>query len=150
MAELFSEKHIFLKQDLNSKEQVLEFLAQKATDLSLGSDRNKVFEAFQRREEQSSTGMQTGIAMPHAISADILFPGVIYVSLSKPIKGWETFDDTEVNKIIALLAPKNEVKKHLEILSEFAGSLIDDEKRQSLDKCQTAAEVFNLLKIGRN
>jgi PTS system fructose-specific IIA component len=150
MAELFAINHIFLNQDLNSQEQVLDYLAQKAVDLSLGKDRALVFKAFQNREQQSSTGMQNGIAMPHAISADILSPGVIYVSLNKPIEEWETFDDTQVNKIIALLAPKNKVKKHLEILSEFASSLIDDDKRQALDNCQTASEVFNLLNIGRN
>ncbi|MFT9214220.1 PTS sugar transporter subunit IIA [Liquorilactobacillus ghanensis] len=148
MTRLFSLNHIFLNQNLVTKDQVFRYLAQKAVELSLGEDDKLIFDAFQQRELQSSTGMQNGIAMPHAISADILQPGVIYISLSKSINDWVTFDDTKVNKVVALLAPKDEVKQHLETLSEFASSLIDDEKRQSLDKCKTASEVFNLLKLG--
>ncbi|WP_281165182.1 PTS sugar transporter subunit IIA [Liquorilactobacillus sicerae] len=147
MTELFDLNHIYLNQNLSSRQEVLEFISGKAKILMLGKNKDLIFNAFEARENQSSTGMQNGIAMPHAISKDIQYSGVIYVSLIKPLSDWPTFDDSHVDKVIALLAPKNEVKEHLEILSEFASSLIDENKRKALDKCQDKEKVLKILKL---
>lgn len=146
MEDFFSKEHIFLNENINSRDEVLKFISDRAEDLGVGPS-SEVYQAFLERERSASTGMQDGIAMPHAISAAISKSAVIYVKLTDSLTDWETFDDTKVNKIIAMLVPKNGEKRHLQILSNFAASLVDDEKRANLDKLDTVDEIYNFLNI---
>lgn len=146
MSKIFTKDNIFLNEDLKTQDDVLRYVASKAQELQIGT-KDVVYQAFKQREVASSTGMQDGIAMPHAISEKIKRAAVIYVGLEKPLNDWMTFDDTKVDKIIAMLVPSNGTKKHLEIISEFATSLVDEEKRKKLSKLNTVEAVYDFLKI---
>ena len=146
MSKIFTKDNIFLNEDLKTQDDVLRYVASKAQELQIGT-KDVVYQAFKQREVAASTGMQDGIAMPHAISEKIKRAAVIYVGLEKPLNDWMTFDDTKVDKIIAMLVPSNGTKKHLEIISEFATSLVDEEKRKKLSKLNTVEAVYDFLKI---
>lgn len=146
MSGIFTKNNIFLNEDLKTQDDVLRYVASKAQKLQIGA-KDVVYQAFKQREVIASTGMQDGIAMPHAISEKIKRAAVIYVGLEKPLNDWTTFDDTKVDKIIAMLVPSGGTKKHLEIISEFASSLVDEEKRKKLSKLNTVEAVYDFLKI---
>ncbi|MCP0886643.1 PTS sugar transporter subunit IIA [Ligilactobacillus sp. WILCCON 0076] len=147
MTNIFTRENIFLNEDLNSKDEVLLFLSKKAEQLAIVDDYSKVYKAFNNRELESSTGMQDGIAMPHALNDSVKHASIIYIKLKNKLNDWDTFDETKVNKIIAMLVPVNGEKEHLQILAEFAVSLINEEKRQRLERCATIDEVYNFLNL---
>jgi len=146
MNEIFTKNNIFLNKDLATRDEVLLYLAKKAQALQIGP-KQAIYQAFKQREKGASTGMQDGIAMPHAISKEIKRAAVIYVSTKQPIDDWETFDDTKVDKVIAMLVPSDGTKKHLEIISNFATSLVDEAKRKHLAALNSEDEIYSFLKI---
>lgn len=146
MNEIFTKNNIFLNKDLTTRDEVLLYLAKKAQALQIGP-KQAIYQAFKQREKEASTGMQDGIAMPHAISKEIKHAAVIYVGTKQPIDDWETFDDTKVDKVIAMLVPSDGTKKHLEIISNFATSLVDEAKRKHLAALNSEDEIYSFLKI---
>lgn len=146
MTDLFTKSHIFLNERLTNRNSALEYVSKKAESLGVGKW-NDIYEAFKTRESEASTGMLDGIAMPHAISPSINHAAIIYVSLVNEISDWETFDSSNVDKIIAMLVPKDEEKKHLQVISNFATSLVDDEKRAKLDSLNNIDDIYDFLNV---
>lgn len=146
MSELFKKENIFLNKDLKSRDDVLKYVSEQAENLGIGK-KEDIYQSFKDREGEASTGMQDGIAMPHAISEKIENASIIYLTLTNKLSDWETFDDTKVDKVIAMLVPKNGEQQHLEIISNFAASLIDDTKRTELDRLDNIDDIFEFLNV---
>lgn len=122
----FTEEHILLDLSADSQEELFMLLANYAKELGVIEDAKKVSEAFMEREQQFSTGLQEGFAIPHAKSAYVLTPTVLYVQLKQPVP-WETFDDSPVQHVFALLVPVEEAGTlHLEMLSRLATALMEE------------------------
>ncbi|GMC17880.1 hypothetical protein N5D_18570 [Enterococcus faecalis] len=62
------ENHIFLNQQLQTQEDVFHFLAKKSTELEVAQDAQEVFDKLNEREQEGTTGMMNGFAIPHALS----------------------------------------------------------------------------------
>ncbi|AYJ43106.1 PTS sugar transporter subunit IIA [Lactiplantibacillus pentosus] len=145
MTEIFKQDYIFLKEHLKTRDEAFEFIAKQAVTLKFADDEDAILKALYKRENEASTGMQDGIAIPHAISVHLQQPAVLFVRSTTAIQDWPTFDDQPVDQIIAMLVPKNSEQAHLEILANFASALVEDEERQALLKSQTVSEVYNVL-----
>ena len=68
---LISKESIFLNENLTSQEEVFHFIAQKAVVLGVSADENAVYNGLVEREQQGTTGMMDGFAIPHAKSSAI-------------------------------------------------------------------------------
>ncbi|MGM0216002.1 PTS sugar transporter subunit IIA [Enterococcus sp. AZ109] len=122
----FTEEHVLLNVDAQNQTELFVILADYAKELGIVEDTEKVRTAFTEREQQFSTGLQAGFAIPHAKSTYVLAPTVIYVRLKQPIS-WETFDDSLVVNVFALLVPMEDAGTlHLEMLSRLATALMED------------------------
>lgn len=145
MDEIFKKEYIFLNEDFNRRDEAFKFIANQAVKLDFVENSQDILEALYEREDQASTGMQDGIAIPHAILTMLKEPAVLFVRSSSEIQDWPTFDEKPVNQIIAMLVPKNSEQEHLQVLADFAGALIDDDERQALLNSKTVTEIYNVL-----
>ena len=145
MTEIFKQKYIFLKEHFRTREDVFSFIAHKAIELGSADNEDAVLKALYQREKEASTGMQDGIAIPHAISEYLRQPAVLFIRSTTSIQDWPTFDDQPVNQVIAMLVPKNSEQAHLQILANFASALVDDRERQALLESQTVQDVYTVL-----
>ena len=60
---------------------------------------------------------------------------------------WETFDDSEVKNIFALMVPKkDEGTVHLEMLSRLATALLEDEFTQQIQQSEDKTQLVELIK----
>lgn len=122
----FTEEHILLDVSAGSQEELFMSLANYAKELGVVEETEKVSDAFMEREQQFSTGLQEGFAIPHAKSAYVLAPTVLYARLKHSVP-WETFDDSPVQHVFALLVPLEEAGTlHLEMLSRLATALMEE------------------------
>lgn len=79
--------------------------------------------AFNRREEEDSTGCGYGIAIPHAKMDGPITPKVVVAQFDEPVE-WEAIDDLPVKTAICLVMPLNDKDNtHLAIISKFARKL---------------------------
>ncbi|MBU7555439.1 fructose-specific PTS transporter subunit EIIC [Pediococcus ethanolidurans] len=137
--------NIQLNVEVQSRDDVLKYLAQFAVQNGLATDADKVLNKYLKREEEGSTGMQDGIAIPHAQDATIHSSAMLVVKLAHPVE-WQTFDGKPIDTIISFLIPENDSGAHLKYLSNTAKLLTHEDFVQELHQAKTKEEVFNLIK----
>lgn len=124
---MLKEENIFLDKQLKTKEEVLSFIADKAFEKGITDNKNGLLEDLWKREEEYSTGIQDGFAIPHAKSTHVKEAAILYIKTMDEIE-WETLDDSDVKYIFNLLAPaENETNIHLQMLSKIATCLMDED-----------------------
>ena len=81
--------------------------------------RDEVLDALKIREEQVSTGVGYGVAIPHAFS-DKLEKVVAVLGRSKEGIDFESLDQKPVHFVILFLVPKKDYHLHLQTLAAIA------------------------------
>ncbi|NNU15992.1 PTS transporter subunit EIIA [Parvularcula sp. ZS-1/3] len=114
---LIEPSRVLLDVPATCKRSVLERLADRAAD-SFGLPANEVHEKLQERERLGSTGVGSGIAIPHArVQVDHL-QGLV-MRLRQPVD-FEAIDGKPVDIVFLLLAPEADNASHLKALSRVA------------------------------
>lgn len=142
----FKEENILLDVDVASKEELFEVIANYAYQSGYVANEAETCSAFNEREAEYSTGLQDGFAIPHAKSKSVIQPTVLFVRLKQEIE-WETFDESAVKNVFALMVPKeDEGTVHLEMLSRLATALLEAEFIQQVQQSGDKTELVELIK----
>jgi PTS system nitrogen regulatory IIA component len=128
---------------VNNKKQALQELASRAAAMSGRSER-EVFEVLSQRERLGSTGIGSGIAIPHGKLAalDRLFG--LFARLERPID-FEALDGQPVDLMFLLLAPEAAGADHLKALARVARLLRDPEIVKKLRESRDAEALYAVL-----
>ncbi|WP_300926566.1 PTS sugar transporter subunit IIA [uncultured Dubosiella sp.] len=141
MVELIQEKNIFLNKNFQSKNDVLNFISNKAAEYEICDSAAGLYEDLQKREQEFSTGLQDGFAIPHARSSHIKDVSVFFIKSSNELE-WETLDDSKVKYFFALLVPeKNEGNIHLQMISQLATCLLEDDFKNKIKTSDSQSEL---------
>lgn len=143
--DILAKENIFLDVTAASRDEVLNYLANKAKELNLASNTSAVLTKYLAREDEGSTGMEQGIAIPHAQDESITKSAMLVLKLKQPVK-WKTFDDKPVDTIISFLIPEEDSGNHLQYLSNTAKLLTHQQFIDSLHSANTVDEIYNLFK----
>jgi len=74
MMGIIQEEKIFLNQSLTTQKEVFEFLANQAVETGISADEKQVYQRIIERENEGTTGMMDGFAIPHAKDQSISEP----------------------------------------------------------------------------
>ena len=109
------------------------------------SYKEEILESVLKREEEASTGIGHGVAIPHGVvSEGPIIWGAL--GLSKNGIDFESIDDKPVHIIILIVTPRNhKADMHLSILSEISKLLSDDTVLRKVIESKTAAEICDVL-----
>ena len=102
IGDLLAPKGVVLRGGASSKRQALHALSEAASH-ALGIDDAKVFDALMEREALGSTGLGSGVAVPHARLAEIDKVMAVFVRLDTPV-AYDAVDDRPVDLIFGLFA----------------------------------------------
>lgn len=139
-------ENVFVAENFESRDDALSFVSNQAVKAGISDDADAVMNAFLAREEEGTTGMMEGFAIPHAKSDAIKEAAVIVVKDDSGITGWDTMDKAPVNVAIALLIPGAQVgTTHLKILSKVAEALMDETFRATVKDSKDANEIANTI-----
>lgn len=108
------------------------------------NDKEEYKKAILAREAQSSTGLEEGIAIPHAKTSAVKIPSIAF-GLSKNGVDYESLDGEPSKLFFMIAAPANASNTHIEILSKLTTMLLDDEIREKLLEVKTEQEVMDIL-----
>lgn len=146
MKEFVKPAQVLLDLDCATKDEVLSLLSDKALELGITDDRDAVKAAFDAREEEGSTGMMDGFAVPHAKTDAIKDAAVIVTRFVAPIADWESIDGTEITVGIALLVPDAEAgSTHIALLAQIARALMDEGFREVIRTATEPSQVSELI-----
>ncbi|WP_322902162.1 PTS fructose transporter subunit IIABC [Mycoplasmopsis felis] len=144
ISSLFSENTFYLKKDFASKKDALNFFCQ---DLHLNkyvSDSQKANTLFWERENQSSTGIGSQIAMPH-IGDDIVLKNTLFFARVNNLD-WNSLDGQNVKYIFGIVLSKTDRgTSHMKIMQNLSTLLINNEFINELDKVSNYNEFITLI-----
>ena len=116
---------------------------------ALLSDRDVALEAVMAREKTRSTGIGSGIAIPHgkctAVKELIMAIGIA----AEPVD-FASVDDKPVTIVILLVSPVGQTGPHIQALARISRLMLDEEFRQQLEQSPSAQHLYDLLSSREN
>ncbi len=105
---------------------------------------DEVHQALVEREKELSTGMEKGVAVPHA---GVDMPGEALGALGLAPQGipFECLDGEPARIIFLMVTPKAKKLRHLRTLSTIVRVLADEGLRRRLLECTSPEEVIQVL-----
>lgn len=116
-------------------------------ELLSGEDREAILEALHKREEQTSTGIGSGVAIPHAFS-DKLDQVIAVFGRSREGIDFEAIDNAPVRFIVLFMVPEDQYHAHLRTLAAIAKTLTNGQIRERLTEAKDAQEILDILSAG--
>jgi len=104
----------------------------------------EILEAFKTREEQVSTGIGLGVAIPHAFS-DHLDEVIAVFGRSKGGIDFQALDDAPVHFVILFIVPRKEYHLHLQTLAAIAKMFTNREIIRQLGEASDLEEVLKIF-----
>jgi len=130
--------------DSKDKESAIVELIDILNDNGLLLDRNEVLEAVMLRERTRSTGIGSGIAIPHgkckAVKELVMAIGIA----AEPID-FESIDNKPVKIIILLVSPSDQTGPHIQALAKISRLMLDADFKQALEQADSAEQLYELL-----
>lgn len=135
-----------IKLNLNAKNkiEVIDELVDVLYNAGRLNDKDEFRKTILNREEQSSTGLEEGIAIPHGKSSSVKIPTVAF-GLSKDGIDYDSLDGEPSKLFFMIAAPADATDSHIETLSQLTSLLLDDDIREQLLKVKTEQEVLDIL-----
>lgn len=106
--------------------------------------RDEILDALKAREAQVSTGIGSGVAIPHAFS-DELEEVVAVFGRSQAGLDFEALDNAPVHFIILFIVPRKDYHLHLRTLAAIAKMFTNCEIRRQLGLAETRDEILAIL-----
>ena len=105
-------------------------------------------EAYRRevylREEESTTGVGGGIAIPHGKCDAVIRPGLAAMVIPNGVD-FDSLDGEPVHLIFLIAAPNTKDNVHLDVLSKLSVLLMDEQFSEKLRRAKTAEEFLQIV-----
>lgn len=108
------------------------------------SDVEKYRKGVFAREEEGTTGIGMGIAIPHCKSDAVTKAGLAAMVVKDGVD-FESLDGTPAKIIFLIAAPNTEDNVHLQVLSKLSVMLMDDQFTNSLINAGSVDEFLNII-----
>lgn len=144
ITELLKEETVLLKINSQNKMATIDELVDVLNTAGILSDREQYKEAILAREEQSTTGIGDGIAIPHAKDSSVQKAAIAF-GRSEAGVDYESLDGQPSHLFFMIAAPKGANNTHLEALSRLATILMKEEVRQKLMEATSAKAVIDII-----
>lgn len=133
---------LFIKKDFLTKEAILNFLADDY--LNKGLVTNEFKQSLFDREELGSTGLKTGVAIPHADPQTVKETKLSFVTLHSPI----SWGDTKIQLIVLLAIAEENMTEAKELIASIYDLFNSKEEIQWVVNSQTPEELYHRLLRG--
>ncbi|MEM9237133.1 MAG: PTS sugar transporter subunit IIA [Verrucomicrobiota bacterium] len=106
--------------------------------------REEIVASLESREEQVSTGIGHGVAIPHAFSEKIESVSAVFGRSTKGID-FEALDHAPVHYVILFIVPKKDYHLHLQTLAAIAKMFTNGEIRKRLGEADGCDSILEIL-----
>ena len=144
ITDLLDARSILLDASPKSKNEALD----QIVDLMVKSEKINDKEAYRKqvyaREEESTTGIGEGIAIPHGKCDAVTKPGLAAMVVKDGVD-FDSLDGEPVTLMFLIAAPNTEDNIHLDVLSKLSVLLMNEEFTESLRNAKTVEEFMNII-----
>ena len=131
IVDLLSKDSILLNASPKNKAEAIDLLVDLQVKGGKITDREAYKQGILAREENGSTAVGEGIAIPHAKNAAVKAPSLAAMTVPEGVD-YEALDDEPSNLLFMIAAPSDGGDVHLEVLSRLMVILMDEDFRAKL------------------
>lgn len=128
----------------SNKMEIIESLVDLLASSSSIRNRDEVLQAVLKREEQMSTGMKHGIAIPHG-KTDAVKELAACFAISEQDIDFDSMDGKPCRIYVMTVSPLTYTGPHLEFLAEVSDLLKREDLRQGALSAKTSEELYDIL-----
>lgn len=140
---LLTEDSVFSQVNCKSKKGALEKISRIAGE-KLDIDAQGVFNDLIAREKIGSTGVGSGIAIPH-VRIDSSLPATgVFIQCESAID-YDSYDGNKVDILFAIFVPEDCCQQYLATLSEISKKLLNKPYLRQLRNADNDLALFQLL-----
>jgi len=132
---------VTLDLNLSGKGDIFKFLAQNLYDHGRVNNTDMFLKDIYLRESEGVTGLEGGVAIPHARSRYVNYPSLAAARLIKGTTDYESLDGAAIDLIFMIAVPEQSESEYMDILSNLARKLVHADFVESL-KCAKTSEEF--------
>jgi fructose PTS system EIIBC or EIIC component len=144
ITKLLTLETILLSMNSSRKLEAIEELVYILDKADKITDREAFKEAILKRESQSTTGIGDGIAIPHAKTAVVKEPTIVFGKSTSGVE-YEALDGKPSHLFFMIAAPEGANNTHLEALARLSGLLMKEEVRAKLMNASSKHEVLDII-----
>ena len=144
ITDLLAKESIKLNATIKDKDDVLNTMVDLMDKSGKISDKKLYLEAVRAREEEGTTGVGNGIAIPHGRCSGVKQAGLAAMSIKGGVE-YNSLDGKPVDLVFLIAAPESSGNIHLEILSKLATMLMDDEFVSKLKNAMTTEDFLDII-----
>ena len=144
ITDLLDARSILLNASPKSKNEALD----QIVNLMVKSEKINDKEAYRKqvyaREEESTTGIGEGIAIPHGKCDAVTKPGLAAMVVKDGVD-FDSLDGEPVTLMFLIAAPNTEDNIHLDVLSKLSVLLMNEEFTEALRNAETVEEFMGII-----
>lgn len=144
ITDLLDKRSILLDAAPKTKEESLDTIV----ELMGKSGKIRDLEAYRKqvylREEESTTGIGEGIAIPHGKCDAVERPGLASMVIKDGVD-FDSLDGEPVTLMFLIAAPNTEDNVHLDVLSKLSVLMMDEDFSLSLRQAKTVEEFLEII-----
>ena len=144
ITDLLSKESIRLDGVSSTKKETIRAMADLMEKSGKISDKNAYVEGLIKREEESTTAVGEGIAIPHYKGSAVTKPGLAAMVI-KDGTDFDSIDGEPVKLIFAIAAPDTKENVHLDVLSKLSVLLMDEDFSQKLINAKSVEEFISII-----
>ena len=144
ITDLLKKESIDLNVKASSKKEVIEKAVKLMEHNGNIKDKQKYLELVIKREEEGSTGVGEGIAIPHGKGDVISKPGLAAMVIPNGVD-FNSLDGKPVKLLFLIAAPNSKNNLHLEVLSRLSALLMNEKFKNDLLNAKTKEEFLEII-----
>ena len=142
--DLLAVESIDLNGKVTGKNETLDAMVALMAKSGKINDVEKYRKGVYAREEEGTTGIGEGIAIPHCKSDAVSRPGLAAMVIKDGVD-FDALDGEKVSLIFLIAAPNTEDNVHLDVLSKLSVLLMDENFTSGLRNAKTVEEFLSVI-----
>ena len=144
ISELLDIRAIDVNASVGSKAEAIDYMTHLMEESGNLYDREAYKKGVLAREEEGTTGIGEGIAIPHSKCAAVKHAGLAAMVVKDGVD-YESLDGEPADLIFMIAAPETGANVHLEALAKLSTILMDTEFKEALVKAETPEQFIGMI-----
>ncbi len=144
ITDLIDKRSVSLDASPSSKSEALDTIVDLMCKSGKITDREAYRQKVYDREEESTTGIGEGIAIPHGKCDAVKAPGLAAMVVKNGVD-FDSLDGEPATLFFLIAAPNTEDNVHLDVLSKLSMMLMDEDFSNSLKNAKSVDEFLSII-----
>lgn len=144
ITDLLDKRSISLTATPKSKSEALDMLVDLMYDSGKINDKEAYRKQVYAREEESTTGIGMGLAIPHGKCDAVDAPGLAAMVVKDGVD-FDSLDGEPANLLFLIAAPNTEDNVHLSVLSKLSVMLLNEQFSENLKNATSVEEFLEII-----